>query len=319
MATIRNLSTVLLLAGTSLAAPFYAGNWTPPKSDVEAMPLAATASPVLPNLARRDWISNGILYVTTTIVLSDGATAPAPSPTAVESASPKIQSTMTTSVAPVATTSPIAKTQAAASSPAATVASSPASSPTPAKDTAPSAGSLSADTIKKIMPLSGSCAGRDPQAGSCRTADQAAAPLAKAFGTYGITSKGAQAANLALIAYESGQMMYKVGLDPATPGKGTYAVMMPPNVKKYAEQLFGADAVTKAATPVAILALVNANDDDAFGSASWYMSTQCPDIQKQFDGNVDTAWTAYISTCVGGSDLAGRQPFWDAAKTAFGI
>lgn len=112
--------------------------------------------------------------------------------------------------------------------------------------------------------------------------------------------------------------MYKVGINSVA-GKGTYAVMMPNNVEKYATQIKGAGEVAKAATPEAILALVNTSDDDAFGAASWYMKTQCPDTLKMFDGNVDAAWTNYISTCVGGSDLAGRQPFWDSAKAAFGL
>jgi hypothetical protein len=335
MSTIRNLSTALLLAGTALGAPIFAGSWTQPKNDVVA------------TLAPRDYVSDRILYVTTTITIPYGSTAPTLSPTAVVSVPSMAHSTMTASVVPVAASSPVSgNTQAAASmapiatsspalkntqasmpslvatvasSPAAAQASGPAASPTPAVNVASSGSSLTADIIKMIMPLSGSCAGRDPQAGSCRTADQAAAPLAKAFSTYGITSKGAQAANLALIAYESSQMMYKVGLDPSTPGKGTYAVMLPPNVQKYATQLYGAAAVTNAATPVAILALVNTKDDDAFGAASWYMSTQCPSAQALFNGDVDTAWTSYISSCVGGSDLAGRQPFWDAAKKAFSL
>lgn len=168
------------------------------------------------------------------------------------------------------------------------------------------------------MPDSGSCTNRDPIQGNCRTADQAAAPLAKGFSTWGITVKAAQAANLALIAYESGQMEYKVSAT-GIEGKGTYAVMMPPNVKLYATKLKGEAAVAQAGTPAAILDLVNANDDDAFGAASWYMSTQCAGTQEKFSGDVDAAWTYYISTCVGGSDLAGRQPFWDDAKKAFGF
>jgi hypothetical protein len=315
--------------------PIVVGSWTPPTNEVEVAPLPVAASPVFADVARRvarrDYISNNILFVTATVTIPYGGAPAASSPVAISSAPSMDHSTMATSVTPSAAASPAANTQApapgpvapVASSPAAVVpaASSPAAPPSPAQNAAPAASgsTLSADTIIKIMPNSASCANRDAQPGSCRTAAEAAPHLAKAFNTYGITSKGAQAANLALIAFESAEMVYKVGLDANTPGKGTYAVMMPPNVKKYATQLKGADAVTQAGNPVAILALVNTQDDDAFGSASWYMSTQCPDIQKQFDGDVDSAWTAYISTCVGGSEMAKRQPYWDAAKKAFGI
>lgn len=116
--------------------------------------------------------------------------------------------------------------------------------------------------------------------------------------------------------------MYKVSVGPpAIPGKGTYAVMMPNNVALYATELKGADAVKEAGTVEKILDLVNASDDDAFGAASWYMATQpiCAGIQEMFKGDVDAAYMSYITKCVGGSDLAGRQPFWDSAKKAFGL
>lgn len=114
--------------------------------------------------------------------------------------------------------------------------------------------------------------------------------------------------------------MYKVSAsDPPTPGKGTYAVMMPPNVKLYATKLKGEAAVTAAGSDVNILELVNASDEDAFGAASWYMSTQCPGAQEKFTGDVDAAFASYITDCVHGGDMEKRQATWINAKKAFGL
>ncbi|TID12830.1 hypothetical protein E2P81_ATG09778 [Venturia nashicola] len=304
MPSVRSLSTVLLLAATSLAAPFFSGV----TNKVVARDGAAPCSP-LPCVANR------IMYVMETVTVPYGS---ASTPTAGSSGS---------AVAPVATASSVASSQAGtppASAPvpmSAAPATSAAGSSTPASNVAPSTGSLTADTLLQIMPLSGSCdGGRNKVPGNCRTAAQAAAPLQKGFDDWKITVKGAQAANLALIAFESEQMMYKVSVgSPPTPGKGTYAVMMPPNVKLYATQLKGEAAVAAAGTVEKILDLVNTSDDDAFGAASWYMSTQCPGAQDKFSGDVDAAFASYITDCVHGGDMEKRQATWTNAKKAFGL
>ncbi|QDS68029.1 hypothetical protein FKW77_009539 [Venturia effusa] len=309
MPSIRHLSTALLLAGTSLAAPLLTGF----ANNVEARDSAAPCSP-LPCAA------NGIEYVIATITMPYGS---ASTPTALSSppsVTPVATPTNTNSQAPtpVSAATDAPKSALAPASSAAAPATSAAATPTPANNAAPSTASLTADTILKIMPDSGSCAGRDKVPGNCRTAEQAAAPLAKGFSTWGITVPGAQAANLALIAFESDQMIYKTSAQGIA-GKGTYAVMMPDNVKLYATKLKGEAAVAQAGTPAAILDLVNANDDDAFGAASWYMAEQCPGAQDKFKGDVDAAWTSYITDCVNGGVLDQRQATWNNAKKAFGL
>ncbi|KAE9982128.1 hypothetical protein EG328_011233 [Venturia inaequalis] len=311
MPSIRTLSTVLLLAGTSLAAPFF--NEATNKV-VVARDGVAPCSP-LPCVVDR------IMYMMLTVTVPEGSTS---TPTPVSPGSPAAPVVTPSSAAnpqaPAATEAP-ASAPAPPSSPA--PATSAAATPTPPSNAAPSTGALTVETILKIMPLTSSCAGREDvhAPGNCRTAAQAAAPLQKAFDDWKITVKGAQAANLALIAFESEQLRYKVSVGtPPTPGKGTYAVMMPPNIKLYATKLKGEAAVAEAGTVEKILDLVNTSDDDAFGAASWYMSTQCPDAQAKFSsGDVDAAFASYITDCVNGGDMDKRQATWINAKKAFGL
>lgn len=77
-----------------------------------------------------------------------------------------------------------------------------------------------AGTIKIIMPLSVSCAGRGDE---CTTADVAAPYLAASMETYGVTTGYEQAGILALISYESNQLQYKTNLNPEhkAAGQGT--------------------------------------------------------------------------------------------------
>jgi hypothetical protein len=170
------------------------------------------------------------------------------------------------------------------------------------------------------MPSSASCSGA-PYADECKTADQAAPFIAAAFSKYKITSKGAQAANLALMAIESGEFKYSKSHFPApgTPGKGTRNMQSPDFNSKYATALYGASKVQAAGSPDAILALVN-DDADSFASASWFLATNCPSVLKQFETDVAGAWTAYIgSGCIGTTDSTQRENYWTAAKKAFGI
>ena len=76
---------------------------------------------------------------------------------------------------------------------------------------------------------------------------------------------------------------------------------MPPFVEKYATDVAGADAVTQAkaagenAGLEAVLALVNSDDEKSFGSAAWFVTTQCSaDVRA---GLVEgTPWTAATAT-----------------------
>lgn len=173
--------------------------------------------------------------------------------------------------------------------------------------------------IAAIAPLSSSC-DNAPAAGECATAAQAAPALAVSFSKYGITSKGAQAAVIALEAFESGQFKYKMNHYPGVPGQGTRNMMSPTFVSEYATAILGAASVSGAGAPAAVLALVNRNDNDSFGSGAWFLSTKCPAVLAQFASSPDTAWTAYLgSGCIGTSDTSDRDAFWTAAKTALGV
>lgn len=74
--------------------------------------------------------------------------------------------------------------------------------------------------LTAIMPSSTSCSGRGDQ---CVTGEVALTHLQSGMDNYGVTSKMEQAGILALVAYESEELMYKRNTDAtaAAGGKGT--------------------------------------------------------------------------------------------------
>ena len=174
--------------------------------------------------------------------------------------------------------------------------------------------------ILAVMPSAASCAGA-PFAGECATAGQAVQPLLTSFGTYQITSKGAQAAIVALIAYESGELKYNHNHFPAPgrPGQGTRNMQMADNNAAYGAAVLGAaDTAGKDAEDV--LTELRANPTYDFGSAAWYLSTKCPAVLQQFATDPAGAWPAYLgSACVGTTDNPQRDAYWTKAMAAFNV
>jgi hypothetical protein len=375
MASLRNISTLLLLAGSSAAAPrwwSYQGPGDLKKhaqastSSVvaEAVPASAATTPIEKVAVQAAYtpppggfVSNGILYLTTTIYLQPGespptAVAPAPIPAAsspVQAApvapvssqqAPAPEVAPPQPVATVATSSQAAAPQVASPQPAA---NSPSKSPAPdslqiipvtstnklsataAQQAAASpasnsgsGGSITSDIIAAIAPNSQSC-DNAPAAGECATAAQAAPAFNSAFAKYGINTPGAQAAVIAWEAFESAQFKYKVNKVPGNPGQGTRCMMMPNFVSEYASAAVGAAQVSSAGSPAAILALVNGDDAGSFGGGAWYMSTKCPNLISQFSTSADSAWSTFMTSCVSTTDTADRDALWTAAKKALGV
>jgi hypothetical protein len=220
----------------------------------------------------------------------------------VASAAPAIQAVPVASAVPAAQAAPVASSVAAPSA----VAES-------------SAGGLTAAQVIAVMPSSASCTSGTP-AGECLTAAQAAPLLAQSFTTYGISNKGAQAAILALIALESGELKYNQhynGGSPAGTGQGTYNEMSPSFVVEYAKVLFPSSAATD---PLAAMNQINAVPLDSISSAAWFMKAKCPTVIAQFATSPDAAYSAYLgSGCIGTTQTADRTAYFTKAKAALGV
>ncbi|KAK3394847.1 hypothetical protein B0H63DRAFT_517929 [Podospora didyma] len=167
-----------------------------------------------------------------------------------------------------------------------------------------------AGVIEVIMPSSVSCDGRGDE---CRTAAQASDFFITAFSGFTFPE---MAAMLALVAVESVEMQYRHNVSPGRPGQGTSNMMMPNFVAMYATDVLGANAVA-GKDPAAILDLVKP-DQYNFGSAPWFLKTQCgPDVRAALQANPDTGFAAYMR-CVGvDAQDTNRQAYWKRAKAGF--
>jgi len=220
-----------------------------------------------------------------------------------------------------------AQAAAPAASPSASVASAAAPAASPAAPAAsPASGTttskvstlLTAALIEKINPSTSSCASAQYPA-ECITAAQAAPAIADSYGTYGLTSPGAQAAVLALMMFESDGFIYNQKHFPPTPGQGTRNMMSPTFVAAYATQLLGAAAVSAAGGPDAVLQLVSGVEDSC-GSGAWFLATKCPSVLAQFASDPEGAWVAYNGgSCISTTLTADRTALWNQAKVLFGV
>jgi hypothetical protein len=169
------------------------------------------------------------------------------------------------------------------------------------------------------MPGSDSCAGAQ-FADECTTANIATPLIAQSFVKYGISSKAAQAAVLALISYETTLKYNRHHFPSPDYTQGTRNMMSASFVQKYATQLYGAAKVSAAGNPTAVLDLVRADEGASSGSAAWFMATLCPDVLKQFATDPDGAWSTYISSpsCIGTTLTSERTAVFTLAKSVLG-
>lgn len=179
---------------------------------------------------------------------------------------------------------------------------------------------LTADQLIAIAPATASCSGTDFPA-ECTDATKAAPALNSAFAKYGITSPGEQVAIIAYTLFESGNYKYSKNHYPGRPGQGTRMMAMPPYVKKYAAAIAGDQAVATAeaaggnAGLDAVLALANADDEKSFGSAAWFLTTQCtPQIRAGLVSEETAGWHSFLTECVGTTAAPERDTPWLAAK-----
>lgn len=181
---------------------------------------------------------------------------------------------------------------------------------------------LTAEILSTIAPATASCSGAD-FVDECADATRAATAITKSFATYGITSTGEQAALVAYMLFESGNFKYSKNHFPGRPGQGTRMMAMPPFIKQYATAVVGEQAVATASAPggdagnIAVLNLVNADDEKSFGSAAWFLSTQCtPEIRQGLVAETVDGWHNFLTVCVGTTAAPERDAPWIAAKQA---
>jgi len=181
-------------------------------------------------------------------------------------------------------------------------------------------GSITADQLTQIAPETASCSGA-PFPEECADATTAATALNKSFDTYGIKTAGEKAALVAYTLFESGNYKYSKNHFPGRPGQGTRMMAMPPFVAKYATAVAGADAVATASAAggdaglVAVLALVNSDDEKSFGSAAWFYSTQCTeDVKAGVQAETVEGWHNFLTACVGTTLDETRDTPWVSAK-----
>lgn len=200
---------------------------------------------------------------------------------------------------------------------AATALASPISHPLLARDNPVQA----SDIIAKIMPTSTSCdAAQASRPEDCRTNKQADTPFIAAMIQYKLFDAGQIAAVLALTGFESVDLKYKHNISPGRAGQGTSAMLMPPNVAKYAASIAAVkDGLAAAGGDTAKILELVTPDEYSFGAAAWYLTSQCAGVAEGLKGASDAGWTAYMA-CVGvdGTD-AGRVAYWTRAKAAFGL
>jgi hypothetical protein len=80
----------------------------------------------------------------------------------------------------------------------------------------------------------------------------------------------------------------------------------------YAQSLFDAQTVAAAQAigPASVLELVS-GDNESFGSAAWYFTTQCSDEVKQgLTAGTAEGWAAYLTNCVQTTDTEDRDAGW---------
>ncbi|MCJ1226961.1 hypothetical protein MMC12_003616 [Toensbergia leucococca] len=188
----------------------------------------------------------------------------------------------------------------------------------------------STSIVLATAPKSASCAGAPSSSSECRTASQAAPIIAEVFSAYDITSPGEMAALISTMAFESGDFEYNINIYPGNPGQGTrnmqmasYNVLYAHSIPALASELSsitnGAPASSLSTTQLnAVRGLLIANDSYDFGSAVWFLTTQCSEsVRTGLQSGGQAGWENYVSGCLGTTATSDRQAYWERASQAF--
>lgn len=72
--------------------------------------------------------------------------------------------------------------------------------------------------------------------------------------------------------------------------------------------------------PKAVLALLTADGNLDFGSAAWFLTTQCSaPVRAALKTGSKEGWESYIKECVGTTVTPERQAYWERATKAMGV
>ncbi|EED12449.1 conserved hypothetical protein [Talaromyces stipitatus ATCC 10500] len=180
---------------------------------------------------------------------------------------------------------------------------------------------VTANQILAICPKSATC-NNAPAAGECATAAAAAPFISDAFITYGIDSAAEQAALISLMAFETGDFKYNRNHYPGVPGQGTRNMQSPIFNEKYASSIseFSPAYASAKGNVTAVLDLLLSDGKYDFGSAAWFLTTQCSQaVRAELQSGSLSGWQGYISECVGTSVTDDRKGYWDKAVKALGV
>ena len=188
--------------------------------------------------------------------------------------------------------------------------------------------SLSEFQILFISPASSSCADAIYPL-QCRTAGQVASAIDTSFTQYGVTSPGEMAAIISLVAFETEDFRYNINISPGRPGQGTRNMQLATFNLLYAQSIPALNGALAAITTGtlssdlssaqqnAIRDLLTAEDSLDFGSAAWFLSSQCSgSVRARLQKNDQDGWEAYMTDCVGTEPSDDRLVYWERAQQA---
>ena len=184
---------------------------------------------------------------------------------------------------------------------------------------------ITSDLIKMIAPNSASCTGASFTS-ECRNASQAAPLITKSFATYGIFQPNEAAALISLMAFESTDFRYQKNHWPGTPGQGTrnmqsakYNALYASSIRPLAPSISTITGDSSSDTRVdQILDLLLQNDEYDFGSAAWFLSTQCDSTRNELKTGGSQGWETWLETCVGTQATDARRQYYMRAINALG-
>ncbi|KKZ60617.1 hypothetical protein EMCG_04718 [[Emmonsia] crescens] len=179
--------------------------------------------------------------------------------------------------------------------------------------------SVMIEALKAIAPRSAQdpCIDNREAMGECRSAAQAAEPILNSFKKYKIESPAEKAALLSLMAFETGDFAYRKNHYPGRPGQGTRNMQMPQSNGAYAESLdeIKNDLAKAKGDVAAVLDLLLKSEDHDFGSAAWFLTTQCtPEVRKRLESGSQEGWEEYLTGCVHTTVTPQRKGYWERAK-----
>lgn len=122
------------------------------------------------------------------------------------------------------------------------------------------------------------------------------------------------------MAFESDSFKYSVNYVSGKPGQGTR------NMQSASFNIFYAQSIPALSSSLSAVAdslngirdLLTANDIYDFGSAAWFLTTQCDEVTREAlrSGGL-VGWRNYVSNCIVTLPTIDRQGYWERAAEAF--